>query len=172
MSWRAIFLVNLPVAVVAAGLLVRHVTETGRHRHPLDGVGQTLAVVSLALLTGGFIVAGERGWSDRLTLVLLAAGIAAGAVGAVLVGLAATDGHVWPLALAAVPLGLTAMAMPAMTATAMAGAPRDRVGLASGVLNAARQTGGALGVAVLGALLGVGTGVPSVRRSSSSPPRT
>ena len=54
------------------------------------------------------------------------------------------------------------MAMPAMTATAMAGAPRDRVGLASGVLNAARQTGGALGVAVLGALLGVGAGV-SVR---------
>ena len=30
------------------------------------------------------------------------------------------------------------------------------MGLASGVLNAARQTGGAFGVAVLGALLGAG----------------
>ncbi len=43
--------------------------------------------------------------------------------------------------------------MPAMTAVAMSHAPRQRVGLASGVFNASRQTGGALGVAVLGALL-------------------
>jgi DHA2 family methylenomycin A resistance protein-like MFS transporter len=43
--------------------------------------------------------------------------------------------------------------MPAMTALALSRAPRDRVGLTSGVFNASRQTGGALGVAVLGALL-------------------
>jgi MFS transporter, DHA2 family, methylenomycin A resistance protein len=43
--------------------------------------------------------------------------------------------------------------MPAMTAVAMSRAPHQRVGLASGVFNASRQTGGALGVAVLGALL-------------------
>ena len=48
--------------------------------------------------------------------------------------------------------------MPAMTAVAMSQAPRDRVGLASGVFNASRQTGGALGVAVLGALLAGGSG--------------
>jgi DHA2 family methylenomycin A resistance protein-like MFS transporter len=63
------------------------------------------------------------------------------------------------VAISAIPLGLTAMAMPAMTATAMAGAPVHRVGLASGVLNAGRQTGGAFGVAVLGALLGAGNAV-------------
>ena len=40
-----------------------------------------------------------------------------------------------------------------MTAVAMSHAPRDRIGLASGVFNASRPTGGALGVAVLGALL-------------------
>jgi len=43
--------------------------------------------------------------------------------------------------------------MPSITAVAMSYAPRHRIGLASGVFNASRQTGGALGVAVLGALL-------------------
>ena len=254
-GWRAIFLVNVPVALAAAALLGRHVAETRRHRHPLDLVGQPLAVLGLALLTGGFIVAGERGWSATLTVVLLGAGVAvavafvvaeravrhpmvdpvlfrrrafalsvgigvifnfclygalfclaidlhaalglgpfatgiallpmtvvtgttaflsgravarfgewpvmmaglsAGVTGAVLVALNPSHGAPWALAVSAIPLGLTAMAMPAMTATAMAGAPGPRVGLASGVLNAARQTGGAFGVAVLGALLGAG----------------
>jgi len=46
--------------------------------------------------------------------------------------------------------------MPAMTAVAIGSAPGHRIGLASGVLNAARQTGGAFGVALLGALLAAG----------------
>ena len=75
-SWRAIFLVNLPVALVA-GILIRHVAEPERHRHPLDVIGQTFAVIGLALLTGGFIVAGERGWLAGLTLALLGAGLVA-----------------------------------------------------------------------------------------------
>lgn len=52
--------------------------------------------------------------------------------------------------------------MPAMTAVAMSRAPHHRVGLASGVCNASRQTGGALGVAVLGALLVAGGGAVSL----------
>ena len=43
--------------------------------------------------------------------------------------------------------------MQAMTALAMEGAPVERIGLASGIQNAARQAGGALGVALLGTLL-------------------
>jgi MFS transporter, DHA2 family, methylenomycin A resistance protein len=52
--------------------------------------------------------------------------------------------------------------MPAMTALAMSHAPRNRIGLASGVFNASRQTGGALGVAVLGALLTTGSSYVSL----------
>ena len=254
LSWRAIFLVNVPVAIVATVLLVRHVAETRRHGHPLDPAGQALAVIALSLLTAGLIAAGQRGWLAAQTLILvgagaagsivfvlaergsghpmvdpllfrrrafslsvrvgvifnfclygglfclaldlhegrgldafatglamlpmtlvtgataylsgrivgrfgewtvIAAGLAAGATGAVLVAANPLDGDTWLLVLSTIPLGLTAMAMPAMTATAMAGAPHHRVGLAAGVLNAARQTGGALGVAALGALLHV-----------------
>src|SRR6202012_4538433 len=34
-SWRAIFLVNVPVAAIAGVLLLRHVQETRRHQHRL-----------------------------------------------------------------------------------------------------------------------------------------
>ncbi len=250
-GWRAIFLVNLPIAAAAAELLRRHVQETPRHRHPLDLPGQTLATLGLAALTGGFIIAGSNGWDGRLTLALLVAGIAsaggfalvertvehpmvdpalfrertfsiavalgvifnfclygsifclavdlhrahgldalatglallpmtvvtgtmaflsgrlvshigewptivvgltAGAAGALIHYVAGVDGVTW-LIVSSLPVGVTAVAMPAMTAVAMSHAPGDRIGLASGVFNASRQTGGALGVAVLGTLL-------------------
>jgi DHA2 family methylenomycin A resistance protein-like MFS transporter len=255
-GWRAIFLVNVPIAVVAAELLRRHVEETPRHRHRLDLPGQIIAGAGLAALTGGFVVAGSQGWGGSLTLALLAAGIAsaagfafveraveypmvdpvlfrertfsiavalgvifnfclygsifclaidlhrahaldaldtglallpmtivtgamaflsgrlvsrigewpaivvgliAGAGGALLISLAPSGG-VTTLILSSLPLGVTALAMPAMTALAMSHAPPHRIGLASGVFNASRQTGGALGVALLGALLTGGSG--------------
>ena len=40
----------------------------------------------------------------------------------------------------------------------MTAAPDDRGGLASGVLNASRQVGGAVGIALLGALVASGRG--------------
>lgn len=47
--------------------------------------------------------------------------------------------------------------MPAMTATMVGAAGPEHAGVASGILNAVRQSGGALGVAVLGSLLSSGT---------------
>ena len=52
-GWRAIFLVNVPVGLVAARVLARHADETTRRRRPLDLPGQLLAMFSLAALTGG-----------------------------------------------------------------------------------------------------------------------
>ncbi len=51
------------------------------------------------------------------------------------------------------PLGI-GLAVPAMTSSLLATVPRSRAGVASGVLNAVRQAGGAIGVALFGALLG------------------
>ena len=84
------------------------------------------------------------------------AGYGFGAVGAVV--LAFTGAH-GPLALVvgSLVLGFCSVAMPAMTSVAMASADRSLTGSASGVFNTARQSGGALGAAVLGTLSTVGT---------------
>ncbi len=52
-----------------------------------------------------------------------------------------------------IPSGM-GFAVPAMTAAVLSSVDRRRSGTASAVLNAARQTGGAIGVAVFGALVG------------------
>jgi MFS transporter, DHA2 family, methylenomycin A resistance protein len=52
-----------------------------------------------------------------------------------------------------VALGLCSLAMPVMTSVVVGAAGQQHTGVASGVLNAARQAGGALGVALLGSLL-------------------
>ena len=261
LGWRAIFLVNLPIAAAAGALLRRHAGETPRHRHPLDLPGQILAAAGLAALTGGFIIAGSRGSNGSLTLALLVArnrergrvrgrrtdtvdhpmvdpalfrerafsiAIALGVTfnfclyGSIFClaidlhrahGLRRTADRSGPAShdprhgLDGVPEwpsgrphrrmerhrrrpdrrrrrgaahfdrrnrrgndadrverapGVSALAMPAMTAVAMSHAPRHRIGLASGGFNASRQTGGALGVAVLGALLAGRSGYVSL----------
>jgi DHA2 family methylenomycin A resistance protein-like MFS transporter len=56
-------------------------------------------------------------------------------------------------------LGMCSLAMPAMTAVVVGAAGRQHAGVASGVLNTARQAGGALGVALLGSLAASGAGL-------------
>ena len=78
--------------------------------------------------------------------------------GAGLLGLVAAGAHtpylvlVLPMIAAGSGMALT---MPAATSAVMESAPPDRGGIASGVINAARQAGGVLGVAVLGSLVSV-----------------
>jgi MFS transporter, DHA2 family, methylenomycin A resistance protein len=256
-GWRFIFLVNLPLAVLAGVAVSAYVTETPRHRHAFDVPGQVLVVLALGCLSGGFILAGEIGWGAAATIGLLVAGVAAalalawverlvplpmlppelfrsrrfrnlvlvsglynfgfygalfclslyfherlglspfdtglallplttiiGAIAfasarmiarlgewrAVLIGLAFGVGGAALMAvfggdsvagtiLCSVPFAGVALTMQAMTALTMEGAPRERIGLASGVQNAARQAGGALGVALLGTLLAAGSGL-------------
>lgn len=92
--------------------------------------------------------------SPRPTMLI---GLVTGGAG--LLGLAAAVGHV-PYPLLVLPLMATgfgmAFTMPAATTTVTDGVPGERAGLASGVINASRQTGGVIGVALLGALAGAG----------------
>ncbi|NGN67546.1 MFS transporter [Streptomyces sp. A7024] len=61
---------------------------------------------------------------------------------------------VWVVAALMVPVGLGgALAVPALTAMLLDAVPADRAGTAAAVLNTGRQTGGAMAVAVFGALL-------------------
>jgi MFS transporter, DHA2 family, methylenomycin A resistance protein len=81
--------------------------------------------------------------------------------GAGLLGIAIADPHtayavlIAPMAAAGFGMALT---MPAATAAVMEAAPPDRGGIASGVVNAARQAGGVLGVALLGTLVSARAG--------------
>jgi DHA2 family methylenomycin A resistance protein-like MFS transporter len=96
--------------------------------------------------------------SGRLTARLgprwpMIAGLALAAAGAAILSTVGVATPLVVLVAGSVVLGLTSLAMPAMTAAVVGTAGRENAGVASGVLNAARQAGGALGVAVLGSLL-------------------
>ncbi len=87
----------------------------------------------------------------------MAAGLAVGAVGLAGWLLAGPSASYW---IVLAPLMLTGagtgFAMPAATAAIMEAAPAERGGAASGVFNAARQTGSAIGVALTGSLVARG----------------
>jgi DHA2 family methylenomycin A resistance protein-like MFS transporter len=82
------------------------------------------------------------------------AGLALGGAG--LLGLLVADART-PYGLLVAPLMAVgfgmAFTMPAATAAVMGAAPDGRGGMASGVINAARQVGGVIGIALLGALV-------------------
>src|ERR1700756_351525 len=90
---------------------------------------------------------------------VLVAGLTCGGAGATLVALSARSGSFGLLLVATVPIGFTALAMPAMTGLAMRRAAKFGLGLSAGVFNTSRQAGGALGVALLGAVLITGSSV-------------
>ena len=65
-----------------------------------------------------------------------------------------TTTPVWVVAVLLMPVSFGGtLAVPAMTGLMLASVPADRAGLASGVLNTFRQVGGAVAVAVYGALV-------------------
>jgi EmrB/QacA subfamily drug resistance transporter len=73
-GWREIFLLNIPLAIAAAGLALVYIRDPARDEGtPLDPAGALLAAVSLGLLTWGLTVgAGRGGWSASATAALVA----------------------------------------------------------------------------------------------------
>jgi DHA2 family methylenomycin A resistance protein-like MFS transporter len=78
-GWRAIFVINVPVCVLTMVLLRRHVAESPlKPERRTDVAGLVLGILSLAGLTGGFIIAGQQGWLSPVPGALLGAGVLAG----------------------------------------------------------------------------------------------
>jgi EmrB/QacA subfamily drug resistance transporter len=78
LSWRAVFLVNIPIGLAAIALTARFVPESRapRPRRP-DPVGQTLVILALASLTSAIIEGPRLGWGSPWIVGLAAtAGIA------------------------------------------------------------------------------------------------
>jgi DHA2 family methylenomycin A resistance protein-like MFS transporter len=92
--------------------------------------------------------------------LLIAAGLAA-------VSLLAGPAPAWLLALVMIPVGGGgSLTVPSVTAQLLDSVPAERAGIAGGVFNTARQAGGALAVAIFGALLAGQAGdLPGLRLS-------
>jgi EmrB/QacA subfamily drug resistance transporter len=74
LGWRWIFLINIPVGLVALALTLRFIPESRAPRpRRFDPVGQALVIVLLASLTFGIIEAPSRGWTSGLIVVAFAA---------------------------------------------------------------------------------------------------
>ncbi|HLH57944.1 MAG TPA: MFS transporter [Streptosporangiaceae bacterium] len=102
------------------------------------------AVITLGALLSGRVTSR---FGPRMPMAL---GLSGGLLGVCL--LAACGEHSGPVALAAFGaiMGCAGLCMPAMTGVALDAAGPGRAGLGAATLNAARQAGGALGVALLG----------------------
>lgn len=75
-GWRWVFLVNLPIAVVIAAFLARHVPESrdGRAGHRFDVPGALLAAVGLGGVTYALIQPGATGWAAAAVGLIAFAG--------------------------------------------------------------------------------------------------
>ena len=79
-GWRAIFLINVPVALLAIGIAWRGVAESASGEQPLDWAGATLATLALGALTWALTlwsshhVAGAAVWAGVVAGLALLAG--------------------------------------------------------------------------------------------------
>ena len=74
-TWRAGFLINLPIGVAMLVAGRRVLPETARTPGQLDVPGALLATLGPAALVYGLVRAGEDGWSDAPALGSMAAGV-------------------------------------------------------------------------------------------------
>jgi EmrB/QacA subfamily drug resistance transporter len=74
--WGSVFLINVPVVVIAVIAVVLLLPESRSERRPsIDLSGLAVSSVGLVALTYGFIKAGQDGWSDAAALGLIVAGV-------------------------------------------------------------------------------------------------
>lgn len=76
LPWGAIFLVNLPIVLVATAGVMLFVRESrDPHRPSFDAVGCALAILAILSLVWGLIEAPERGWTTWSTLASLSGAV-------------------------------------------------------------------------------------------------
>ncbi len=74
-TWRAIFWVNIPVALIALVLIAVSKPETAHRPAPMDYRGLALIVPGIALSVFGFQQSAIWGWSNPATGLVIAAGV-------------------------------------------------------------------------------------------------
>jgi DHA2 family methylenomycin A resistance protein-like MFS transporter len=96
---------------------------------------------------------------------LLAFGMIAGCIGILLLILGIHTTFLVIISGQILVSGYTSLVASPMPALVLTNAPKELSGVASGLLNAARQTGAVLGVALLGAALGTGSSIAGIQRA-------
>src|SRR5712692_2150830 len=76
-SWRAVFFINLPIALLVILISLRHVTENSdKENTRVDWLGAILAAAGLGALVYGLLESSRLGFADRsVIVVLIAAGV-------------------------------------------------------------------------------------------------
>ncbi|HUA28100.1 MAG TPA: MFS transporter [Streptosporangiaceae bacterium] len=74
--WGSVFLINVPVIVIALAAVILLMPESRSERRPrLDLTGVVISSAGLVALVYGFIKAGEDGWGDATAVATMAAGV-------------------------------------------------------------------------------------------------
>ncbi len=75
-TWRAIFWINVPVAIIALVLVARAKIVEERHPAPMDYPGLVLVVAGMGLSVLGFQQASQWGWDSVATWACIVGGVA------------------------------------------------------------------------------------------------
>lgn len=68
LNWRWVLFVNVPIALLIAGMAVKVIHESERHPGHFDFAGALLSTLGMVSLVYGFIRAAQDGWRDPVTL--------------------------------------------------------------------------------------------------------
>ncbi|HEX6526036.1 MAG TPA: DHA2 family efflux MFS transporter permease subunit [Streptosporangiaceae bacterium] len=120
----------------------------------LSALGAGLAFLPMMVIGAALTPFSARAAERVGARVLITGGLAVMAAGLVILAALASAVPIWALAVLMVMAGLAGPAvMPPVTGVLLNAVPGHQAGTASGVFNTSRQVGGALAVAVFGALL-------------------
>lgn len=74
-TWRAIFFINLPIAILALALIAKQKVPETRVKAPIDWLGAATVAAGMALAVCGLQQASSWGWDNVLTWSFIATGL-------------------------------------------------------------------------------------------------
>ncbi|MEU6355415.1 MFS transporter [Streptomyces sp. NPDC047072] len=130
-----------------------------QQQHGLSALGAGIAFLPMMLLSASLTPFAARIAERTGPRVPVVAGLVLIAAGSLTLAVVPASVPVWASALLLIPVGMAGpLVMPATTVLLLEHVPAEQTGTASGVFNTSRQIGGALAVAVFGALISARAG--------------
>ncbi len=80
LSWRWVFFVNTPIAIVIAVLAPKFLKESSRNKIPSDLLGSVTSVAMIGSLVYGLIHSASSGWTSTISVVAFAGAVIFGTI--------------------------------------------------------------------------------------------